>query len=195
MALFFAIDRHHSNTIVLARISGCFQAFWPMVGLEQRSDHAFREGFICARFSKIGTLSAIVWFRVLETKITSLEIRKREGIMFRRTLMGTVAVLGLLAVGSGSAFANHGWGGGHYHGGGYGYGGYRGGPGYAYRPPVVVAPRPVIVAPPVYAAPGIGVGGCNTGYGPGYGAGYGYGSPYGSGISYSSPGFGFYYGR
>lgn len=122
--------------------------------------------------------------------------------MFRRTLLGMVAVAGLLVVGGGSAFANGGWGGGHghghgHHGGGYG-GGYRGGygyGGYGYRPVVVVPPRPIVVAPPVY--PGVG---CNTGYGygtgyaPVYGGGYGY-NGYGQSVGISTPGFGLYLNR
>ncbi len=131
--------------------------------------------------------------------------------MFRRTLLGMVAVLSLLVVGSGSAFANHRWSGGgghhHHHHGGYGYsggygggygGGYSGGYGYS---PMVMAPRQVIMPQSYgYGAPAYGMGGCNSGYsGASYGyGGYpsaGYGSPYGSSFGYSSPGFGLYIGR
>ena len=136
-------------------------------------------------------------------RIQTVLNEEREDIMFRRTLLGTVAVLALVAMSGGSAFANHGWGGGggHHHHGGYGYrGGYGYGGGYGYRPMVVaprvvVAPRPVIMAPPAYGygyAPGYPVGGCNNGVGT---AVYGYGTPYGAGIGYSSPGFGVYVGR
>ena len=116
--------------------------------------------------------------------------------MFRRTMLGMAAVLGLLVVGSGSAFAHGGFH--HGHGGYGGYGGFRGYGGYGgygYRP-MVVAP---VVVPPMYGGYGYG-GGYGGGYGPGmmpgygYGA-YGYGSPYGAGIGYSSPGFGVYLGR
>lgn len=76
--------------------------------------------------------------------------------MFRRKLVGLMAVMSLLAVGSGSAFADHhgGW---HHHGGTpvgmYRGGTYRGGYVGGVRP-LIVAPRPVIVAPrPVIAAP------------------------------------------
>ena len=130
--------------------------------------------------------------------------------MFRRTLLGFVAVMGMLAVGSGTAMADHRGGyqnhGHHHHHGHYsgyanrgygGYGGYSGyrspsygmGYGYGYRP-VVVAPRAVVVpgygCQSAYAVPSYGYGG--------YGA-YGYGSPYRTGLSYSSPGFGVFIGR
>ena len=124
--------------------------------------------------------------------------------MFRRTLLGFVAVMGLLAVGSGTAMADHrSFSGGHHHHhhGGYinqgsrgygGYGGYRT-PNYGYGSSPYVVARPLFV--PQY-------GGCNSGfsgygyggYGPAYG-GYGYGSPYRTGVTYSSPGFGLYIGR
>jgi hypothetical protein len=122
---------------------------------------------------------------------------ERENIMFRRTLLGMVAVAGLLVVGSGSAFANGGWGGHHHHHGG-GYGGYRGGygyGGYGYRPVVVVPPRPIVVAPPVYPGVGCNSGfGYGAGYGPVYGGGYGYGG-YGQSVGISTPGFGMYLNR
>ena len=135
--------------------------------------------------------------------------------MFRRTLLGMVTVLSLLAVGSGSAFADHRWSGGgghhhHHHDGGYGYGGgqhqlhhhggygYGGGygGGYGYRS-VVIAPRQVIMPQSYgYGAPAYDMSGCNNGYG---GASYGYGgypsAGYGSSFGYSSPGFGLYIGR
>ena len=125
--------------------------------------------------------------------------------MLRHTLLGLVAVVGLLAVGSGTARADHrGLGGGHHqhYSSGYGYRGHAGyrAPvyGYGYRP-IVVAPR--VVAPRVVVNPGYG---CNSGYygagyGPAYGYGgygtYGYGAPYRSSFGYSAPGFGIFIGR
>jgi hypothetical protein len=118
--------------------------------------------------------------------------------MFRRTLLGMVAIASLLVVGTGSAFANPGWGGHHHHGGGYGYRGYGGYGygGYGYRP-IVVAPRPVIVPQPVVVPPVYGGVGCNTGYGyGGYTNGYApYGAGYGTALGVSTPGFGFYMNR
>lgn len=111
-------------------------------------------------------------------------VRETKGtIMFRKTILGIVAVMGLMAVSTGTASANyrHGY-----------YGGYR----YGYRGPIGPAYRRGYIAPPVYVAPPVaygypGVGGYGYGYGgyaaPGYG--YGYGGP---GLGVSTPGFGFY---
>ena len=106
--------------------------------------------------------------------------------MFRKAILGIVAVMSLIVVSSsGTASANYRGG---YHGYRYGYG-YRGPVGPLYRrgyiaPPVYVAPPPV-----AYGYPG--VGGYGYGYGGGYapGYGYGYGAP---GVGVSTPGFGFY---
>lgn len=166
--------------------------FQPETDSSSRDHSECSSCHLCAVF-RIGTCAAFPIFTVWLREIRQGLSEERENIMFRRTLLGTVAVLGLLVMGGGSAFANHGWGGGHHHGG-YGYRGGYGYGGYGYRP-LVVAPRPVIVAPPMYATPGYGVGGYGMGgCGPGYG-GYGYGAPYGAGIGYASPGFGFYMGR
>jgi len=96
--------------------------------------------------------------------------------MFRKTVLGVLAVAGLMLASTGTASA--------YYRGGY-HGGYRG---YGYRggvcaPPVVVAPRVRYAYPPAY---GYGVA---PGYGYGYGNAYGYGGP---GLGISTPGFGLY---
>ena len=108
--------------------------------------------------------------------------------MFKKTILGLVAVASLLVVSAGTASANHRRGfhhrchnrGGNGFRGGYG-GGYRGG--YGYAPPIIVAPSAYGYAP----ARGYGYGryAAQTGWG----APYGYGRP---GFGVSTPGFGMY---
>lgn len=104
--------------------------------------------------------------------------------MLRKAMFGMMAIVGLIAISTGTASAygynghNHNWN--NYHG-------YR--PGAAYGR---YAPR-VVVNPPLYGngcriTPGYGYGGYGAGYGAGYG-GYGYGTP---GVTVNTPGFGFY---
>ena len=100
--------------------------------------------------------------------------------MFRKAILGIVAVMSLMVVSSGTASA-------YYRGG---YHGYR----YGYRGTIGPVYRRGYIAPPVYVAPPVaygypGVGGYGYGYG-GYAPGYGYG--YGPGVGISTPGFGMY---
>ncbi len=140
--------------------------------------------------SAIGTTNA--FFHPPCERESSISFRSKGWIMFKKTILGLVAVASLLVVSAGTASANHrgGFHHGGYHNGGYGFrggygGGYRGGYGYA---------PPIIVAPPVYGyapAGGYGYGGyaAQPGCGAGYGAAYGYGRP---GFGVSTPGFGMY---
>ena len=116
--------------------------------------------------------------------------------MLHRTVLRTVAVIGMLGLFAVTASA-HGprvvVRGGH---GVYGYSGHH----YVQQPHVHVYRQPVYVTPGY----GYGVSSCQQGgyagsvyggYG-GYGTSYGgYGSSYGGGIGYSSPSFGIYYSR
>ena len=102
--------------------------------------------------------------------------------MFRKAILGIVAVMSLMVISTGTADA--------YYRGGY-RGGYYGNR-YGYRGPVRPLYRrgyvaPVYVPPVAYGYPGVGAYG--YGYGAGYAPGYGYGAP---GLGVSTPGFGFY---
>lgn len=105
---------------------------------------------------------------------------KKGTIMFRKAILGIVAVMTLTVCSAGTASA-------YYRGGYHGYRhGYRGPIGPVYRPRYAA---PVYVPPVAYGYPGVGAYG--YGYGGGYapGFGYGYGAP---GLGVTTPGFGFY---
>jgi hypothetical protein len=94
--------------------------------------------------------------------------------MFRKAILGMVAVMGLMFVSTNTVSAYYGH---RYHGG------YRHGYGYGYRAPIY---RPRFAYPPVYAAPPAVYGYPAVG-------GYGYGGyGYAPGLGVSTPGFGFY---